>query len=438
MYDKTVLVVGAGPTGLTLAIELARRGVHCRVIDARATAFEGSRGKGLQPRTLEIFEDLGILGNILEAGGPYPKLKLHWGCLSLPLGFVGANARPTDAAPYPNAWMVPQASTERILRERLSALGVDIEFGTALVKFEQDGQGVVAALSTGEQLRASFLVGADGGHSTVRRTLGLRLEGSAIGDKTMHVADLDIDGLDRRYWHVWPFAKGGLIALCPLAGTPLFQMLSEAKVSLETLGEVIHKTSGHHLTRVAWMSTYRPSVRMVKRYRVGRVFLAGDAAHVHPPAGAQGLNTGVQDAYNLGWKMAQVVHGCPDSLLDTYEAERLPIAAAVLGLSKHLLQTRSLKRGMATDQLGLHYRTSSLSKGATHGALHAGDRMPDARLSDGSRLFEHLNGTQATELCMPDSTRILVRPDGYIGQIGGQSACEYFGMPVRKVHIAWP
>jgi 2-polyprenyl-6-methoxyphenol hydroxylase-like FAD-dependent oxidoreductase len=436
MYDKPVLVVGAGPTGLTLAIDLARRGVHCRVIDARTSAFEGSRGKGLQPRTLEIFEDLGVLNDILDAGGPYPKLRLHWGRLSLPLGFIGAKARPTDGVPYPNVWMMPQATTERILRERLNALGISVEFGSALLRFEQDADGVQAALSTGETLRASFLVGADGGHSTVRGALGLKLEGAALGDKPLHVADLGIDGLDRNHWHVWPFAKGGLIALCPLAGTTLFQLFSEAQVSPENIGEVILKVSGHHVSRVAWMSAYRPSVRMVNRYRVGKVFLAGDAAHVHPPAGAQGLNTGVQDAYNLGWKMAHVIHGCEDSLLDTYEAERLPIAAAVLGLSKRLLQTRSLKRGAATNQLALHYRSSSLSKGVSFGALRPGDRMPDARLPDGSRLFDHLRGPHATELCVKDGTRILIRPDGYVGQISGNPAAEYFGTPVRQVHCA--
>jgi hypothetical protein len=172
---------------------------------------------------------------------------------------------------------------------------------------------------------------------------------------------------------------------------------------------------------------------MVDRYRVGRVFLAGDAAHVHPPSGGQGLNTGVQDAYNLGWKLAHVARGGPDSLLDTYESERLPIAAAVLGLSKRLLKTRSLKRGDRTDQLALHYRSSPLSSGVTLGNLHPGDRMPDARLDDGSRLFDHLRGSHATELVTPEGARILVRPDGYVAHIGSTHLAEYAGEPVRQI-----
>ena len=303
--------------------------------------------------------------------------------------------------PYPNLWMVPQSRTEAILRERLRALGGEVEFGKALATFTQNEHGVDATLSTGETVRADFLVGCDGGHSTVRKALGLRLEGEAIDEKPMLVADVEVEGLDRRDWHLWPFVKGGMIGLCPLPNTSLFQFTSKGKTAQAGIEDVVHKLTGHRVERVAWSSIYQPAVRMVNRYRVGRVFLAGDAAHVHPPAGGQGLNTGVQDAYNLGWKLAHVARGGPDSLLDTYEAERLPIAAAVLGLSKRLYQTRSIKRGDATNQLALHYRTSPLSSGATLGSLHPGDRMPDARLDDGSRLFDHLRGPHATELVTP-------------------------------------
>jgi hypothetical protein len=172
---------------------------------------------------------------------------------------------------------------------------------------------------------------------------------------------------------------------------------------------------------------------MVDHLRVGRVFLAGDAAHLHPPTGGQGLNTGVQDAYNLGWKLAHVLRGGPESLLDTYEAERLPVAAAVLGLSKQLYRTRSLKRGEATNQLRLHYRTSTLSLGKPLGRLHPGDRMPDARLADGTRLFEQMRGTHATEFGTREGSRILIRPDGYIASIGTQRVTSYAGEPTHVV-----
>ena len=146
----------------------------------------------------------------------------------------------------------------------------------------------------------------------------------------------------------------------------------------------------------------------------------------------------MQDAYNLGWKLAHVARGGPDSLLDTYQAERLPIAAAVLGLTKRLHQVPSIKRGDATNQLALHYRTSPLSSGVALGSLHPGDRMPDARLDDSSRLFDHLRGTHATEIVTPKGPRILIRPDGYIAHIGSSHFAEYAGQPTRQVRVTFP
>jgi len=336
--------------------------------------------------------------------------------------------------------MAPQSRTEAILRERLQALGGRVEFNTAIetVKQEakQDEDGVEATFSTGETVRVDYLIGCDGGRSTVRKTLGLKLEGETIDEKPMLVADVEIAGLDRSDWHVWPLAKGGAMGLCPLPGTTLFQLTAKADAIGEDLEGAVRKTTGHRIERVAWRSIYQPAVRMVNRYRVGRVFLAGDAAHVHPPAGGQGLNTGVQDAYNLGWKLAHVMRGGPDSLLDSYESERLPIAAAVLGLSKRLLETRSIKRGDATNQLALHYRSSSLSSGEALGNLHPGDRMPDFRLADGSRLFEQMRGTHATEIATTEGPRILIRPDGYIAHIGGEHFAEYAGKPTRSIEGA--
>ncbi len=433
MYETTVLIVGAGPTGLTLAVDLARRGISFCLIEAAATPFEGSRGKGIQPRTLEIFDDLGVIGAILSGGSLYPKFRIHLGPFSLRAGSLGSHKEPTPSVPYPNIWMVPQARTEAILRKRLCALGGAVEFGNALAAFTQDEQGVDATLSTGRMLRAKYLVGCDGGHSTVRKVLGLRLEGQAIDEKPRPVADVEIEGLDRRDWHLWPFAKGGMIGLCPLPNTSLFQFTSAAQATGMDIAGAVHKATDHRVKRVAWSSIYQPAVRMVDRYRAGRVFLAGDAAHVHPPTGGQGLNTGVQDAYNLGWKLAHVARGGPDSLLDTYEAERLPIAAAVLGLSQRLYQTRSIKRGDATNQLAINYRTSPLSSGITFGTVQPGDRMPDARLEDGSTLFDHLRGHHATEIVTPEGPRILIRPDGYIAHIGSTHFGEYAGEPTHQV-----
>ena len=335
--------------------------------------------------------------------------------------------------------MVAQSRTEAILRDRLSEFGGRVEFGVALTGFVQTAQGVEATLSTGEILGAAYLVGADGGHSTVRKTLGLKLHGETVDPLLRLVADIEIDGLSHSYWHVWPLAKGGMLVLCPLAKTNLFQYVGVAQAAKMGIEAHVRETTGHAVTRIAWSSTYQPSARMVDRYRVGRVFLAGDAAHIHPPAGGQGLNTGVQDAYNLGWKLAAVMRGAPEALLDTYEEERLPIAAAVLGLSKHLHVTRSLKRGDATQQLLLHYRGSSLSSGEAFGGLHPGDRIPDARLDDGSRLFDHLRGPHATEVQMPEGTHILVRPDGYVARIDRNDTApvtNYASMPVKSVRVS--
>ena len=438
MYETRVIIVGAGPTGLTLALDLARRGISFRLIEAAETPFLGSRGKGIQPRTLEILEDLGVIDPILAAGGLYPKFRVHLGLFSLRAGSLGTRRQPAERVPYPNLWMLPQSRTESIMRERLCALGCQVEFGKALTTFRQDQRGINATLSSGEIIQAEFLVGCDGGHSTVRKTLGVNLQGEEIDKKPVLVADVEVEGLDRRDWHIWPITGGSPVSLCPLPGTELFQLTANAERIGPQIESAVHKATGHRVVRVSWSSIYRPAVRIVDRLRVGRVFLAGDAAHLHPPTGGQGLNTGIQDAYNLGWKLAHVLCGAPDSLLDTYEAERLPIAAAVLGLSKRLYQSRSVKRAGATDQLALHYRTSSLSTGVSIGSLHPGDRMPDGRLEDGGRLFDHLRGTHATEIVPPGGPRILIRPDGYIAYIGTTHFAEYFGEPTREVRWAIP
>jgi 2-polyprenyl-6-methoxyphenol hydroxylase-like FAD-dependent oxidoreductase len=435
MYDSDVVIIGAGPTGLTLALELARRGIAFRLIDQAEAPFAGSRGKGIQPRTLEILENLGVIKAILEAGMPYPRVRLHFGPLSLRFGSLGSNKPATEDVPYPNLWLVPQNCTESILRDRLVALGGHVEYGLAFKNAVQDEHGVQVHLSSGEFVRTQYVVGCDGGHSAVRKALGLSLRGETLDSKPVFVADVEVEGLDRTDWHVWPFAKGGSIGLCPLPNSALFQLTLQGEPA-ESIEAIVQRATKRGVRRIAWSSTYRPSVRMVDRYRKDRIFLAGDAAHVHPPAGGQGLNTGIQDAYNLGWKLASVLRGAPESLLDTYEAERLPVAAAVLGLSKHLHTTRSLKRGEATNQLALHYRSSTLSSGRPLGPLHPGDRMPDMRLADGTRLFEHLQGGHATEVTTREGLRILIRPDGYIASIGAEPTPVYMGGSVCTVQAS--
>ena len=435
MYETEIIVIGAGPTGLTLAIELARRSIDFRLLDAAEIPFAGSRGKGIQPRTLEVFHDLGVIQSIVSAGMPYPHMRVHLGPLSFGLGPMGGRRQATESTPYPNLWLVPQHRTEAILRERLAGLGGRVEFGTVFESLFQEEHAVTVRLSTGESLKAKYLVGCDGGHSAVRKAVGLALNGNALSDQLSFVADVEIPELDHGVWHVWPLAKGGPIALCPLPEESLFQMTSP-RAPMNSVEEAVERVTKHKVLRVHWSSSYRPASRMVGRYRADRIFLAGDAAHLHPPTGGQGLNTGVQDAYNLGWKLAAVLRGGAESLLDTYEEERLPVAAAVLGLSSRLYKTRSLKRGEATNQLALHYRASSLSSGAPMGQLHPGDRMPNVQLEDGIKLFDKMQGTHATEVITATGMRILVRPDGYIASIGRQPTERYAGEQTSSV--LWP
>jgi 2-polyprenyl-6-methoxyphenol hydroxylase-like FAD-dependent oxidoreductase len=432
MYDTQVIIIGAGPTGLTLGIELARRSIAFRLIDAAEGPQPGSRGKGIQPRTLEVFEDLGVIGAVLEAGTPYPRFRVHLGPLSLRLGPLGGLKQVTERVPYPNLWLVPQYRTEEILRQHLAQLGGQVEFGTAFERVAPGERGVQVQLSSGELVTAEYLIGCDGGHSAVRKALGLALRGETLDTEAGFIADVKVEELDHTDWQVWPLARGGAIGLCPLPDHSLFQMMSRGEPA-EAIEVAIQRVSGCPVTQIVWSSMYRPAVRMVDHLRVGRIFLAGDAAHLHPPTGGQGLNTGVQDAYNLGWKLAHVLRGGPQSLLDTYESERLPVAAAVLGRSKHIYRTGSLKRGEATNQLRLHYRTSALSSGKPFGRLHPGDRMPDLRLADGARLFEQMRGTHATEFITRDGTRILIRPDGYIGSIGRPPVATFAGEPTHRV-----
>lgn len=414
-----VLICGAGASGLTLAIELARRGVSFRLVEQKETPFHGSRGKGLQPRTLEVFEDLGILERIVAAGGPYPQPRSYrddGGYTESPLM---EHMDPTPAEPYPAAVMLPQYLTERVMRERLAELGQRPAFGHTLVGFEQDAEGVSARIAgpQGEQtLRARYLVGADGGRSTVRQTAGIDFPGRTLGARGL-VADVMLTGLERDAWHRFRESDPQRqIAICPLAGTELFQIQApvplegDIDVSVEGLAAMVAERTGRDDIRIAsvtWASAFHMHARLADRYRAGRVFLAGDAAHTHPPTGGQGLNTSVQDAYNLGWKLSAAIAGAPDALLDSYEQERRPIAADMLGLSTQLLDSLKrgdLRRGREVRQLDLGYQGSALAleRPKRASGLAAGDRAPDAPVRGAAgmpaRLFQLFKGTHWTLL----------------------------------------
>ncbi|GAA2831746.1 FAD-dependent monooxygenase [Kitasatospora sp. CM 4170] len=458
-----VLIVGAGPTGLTLAVDLARRGVDALLVEGAGELFPGSRGKGLQPRTLEVFEDLGVLPAVLAAGGGYPRM-LNWqdGERKGEWDLIRSN-EPHPTVPHPNIWMLPQWRTQQLLADRLAELGGRIRFGTALTGLEQHPDRVDARLTgpdgTGRTVSARYLVAADGGRSTVRRAAGVPMAGERVDPKPALVADVEVAGLDRGNWHVWQHAPGGALLLCPLPGTTAFQLFAQfgEEVEPDTSPEAVRGViaARTHLPaeaigEVHWASAFRPRAALAERFREGRVFLAGDAAHVHSPAGGQGLNTSVQDAYNLGWKLGQVLrHGAAEELLDSYEAERLPVAADVLEISTRLhraggVRDGRLRRGPWTEQLGLGYEDGPLTVEARtdlpEDALRAGERAPDAPLDGaGTRLFELFRGPHVTVLAVgrelpavPAGVRahrvdggvaaeaygrglFVVRPDGYLG-----------------------
>ncbi|MET0254736.1 MAG: FAD-dependent oxidoreductase [Luteibacter sp.] len=473
--ESEVLIAGAGPAGLTLAIELARRGVRHRIVDRRAEPFNGSRGKGLQPRTLEVFEDLGVLDRIFAAGGPYPPTWVHdaeGGHEGEPIAAGGSS----PGEPYGFPWMVMQSRTEAILRERLGELGGAVEWGMEIVGVAQDDlvhTRVRSALGEAT-IESRYLVGADGGRSTVRGLLGIDFPGRSLGVRAV-VADLRMSGLDTTYWHRFNQGEPGRqLLLCPLKGTDLIQLQAPVPLEgdtgsdVEALQALVVARTGRDDLRISgieWVSVYQMSARLAERYRVGRIFLVGDAAHIHPPTGGQGLNTSIQDAYNLGWKLAAVVAGAPDALIDSYEEERRPIAEAMLGLSTGLLRDAGqggMRRGRETQQLDIGYADSPLTIEAPFRSegVRAGQRAPDARLLTdggiGKRIFELTQGPHWTLIAFEtpvEATRfpaevhihrigehealrdsdgtfaatygahpgdwLLIRPDGYVGAIFG-------------------
>ncbi|WP_437933005.1 FAD-dependent oxidoreductase [Sorangium sp. So ce341] len=440
-FSTDVLIVGAGAAGLTLAIELARRGVAFRLIDRLDGPFPGSRGKGIQPRSQEVFEDLGILDRVVAAGGMYPPPREYRDDGGYEESQIMEPQAPTPGEPYLLPLLVPQFLTEAAMRERLAELGGAPEFGRELKSFEQDGEGVDARIAgpAGEEtVRARYLVGADGGRSVVRHALAIEFPGKTMGVRAV-VADVVLDGLSRDAWHRFnDRSMEKMMSLCPLAGTDMFQLQApvplegDVDLSAEGLTAMVAGRTGRGdvvIRSVSWASAYTMNARLADRYRDGRVFLVGDAAHIHPPTGGQGLNTSVQDAYNLGWKLAAVLAGAPETLLATYEEERRPIAAEVLGLTTKLLEAAKrgvMRRGREVHQLDLGYPESSLAmeKPKRSGGIRAGDRAPDAPVRGvagmPTRLFKLFQGPHWTLLGYGQDrlSAVAPRPGLHIHAVG--------------------
>lgn len=451
-----VLIVGAGPTGLSAAIALAHRGVRCRLIDAAEAPNPHSRALIVHARTLELLGFWGIASTLIRRGSP--SLRLETWVAKKPAVQVNIPDLGITDSPYPLLLSVSQAETEAVLAAHARRLGVVASRPCRLVGFTQDPEGVSAEVqspSGSETVRCRYLVGADGAHSVVRKVLGLSFEGGRYAQDFV-VADVEVEGVpDDRV--TLQLVRDRILAWFPLpTGMRLMTVrepceLEAGPPTLEELQARVDELSAYpaKLSGASWMSAFRLHHRGVDHYRRGRCFLAGDAAHIHSPAGGQGMNTGIQDAINLGWKLAQVVRDeAPPELLDSYEEERLPVGHKLLSFTDRAFSfftstnplvwtLRDLAVGQVApwlvasperrarafrfaSQLGIRYRHSLLTRSAG-ASPHPGpgERLPDAQVADpngaDARLHHHLDGVRWLLLA-------LVGPEAVAGELAAYDA----------------
>jgi 2-polyprenyl-6-methoxyphenol hydroxylase-like FAD-dependent oxidoreductase len=449
--ETDVLIVGAGPTGLMLANQLARRGVRARIVDRHAGPSLQTRALGVQARTLEIYSQLGIADRALELGKRAVGANM-WAhgerTARVPLGDIGR-----DLSPYPFLLILGQDDNERLLGEALRNQGMAVEWNTELVGLSQDGDRVLTQLKHPDgsvtSVSAAWVAGCDGARSAVRELNGIAFQGAPYED-VFFVADTRMTGPmvpDELNVYLW---RRGFHLFFPMRGTDHWRVVGILPPALRgrddlTLDEVIpsiREQAGSGLTfqSCSWFSTYRIHHCRAQRFRDRGCFLLGDAAHIHSPVGAQGMNTGLQDAYNLGWKLALVVSGRANAaLLDSYENERVPVAQKLLSTTDRafalvvsdgslagLFRTRVLPRLLALamtvepiqriafrtiSQTGIRYPQSPLSEnrpGLPGRAPRAGDRFPWLKLkfsigSDPEDLYRRLDGTRFTLLIIGQS-----------------------------------
>jgi len=500
MAQTDVLIIGAGPTGLVLALWLARLGVRVRIVDKTAEPGTTSRALAVQARTLELYQQLDLTDAVVTRGHRVPAVNL-WvkgeAVARLPFERVGSHL-----TPYPFLHIFPQDQHERLLIERLGAFGVEVERRTELVNFTNRENGITARLRGpgGQQVdcEAKYIAGCDGARSTVREAIGTGFPGGTYR-QVFYVADVEAAG---------PAANGELhvdldeadfLGVFPLAGEGKARLIGTVRderadrADTLTFKDVSDRAINHlkvQVNKVNWFSTYHVHHRVTQHFRKGRAFLLGDAAHIHSPAGGQGMNTGIGDAINLAWKLAAVVAGrAPDQLLDSYEAERIGFARRLVATTDRVfsfatsegrladfLRTRVapllIPRVIAFEpvrefmfrtvsQIMLNYRNGPLSRG-TAGHVHGGDRLPWARV-DGADNFAtlatldwqvHVYGAAKAELaawCAAQNVPLhvfdwrpahemaglgrdalyLLRPDTYVALADGAGAADvlerYFG-----------
>ena len=488
-----VLVVGAGPTGLALALQAHAHGAQVRIVERRPQAFRRSRAFLTHPRTLEVLRPLGVTDELMARSPAAGSACLHLGGRSVPLGTGGLSLPGT---PFPPLTLLRQMDVEEVLAGALADRGIAVERGTELVDLtEDDGATCVALRSPAgvERLTVPALAGCDGVESTVRRLAGIGWPGGEYRREVV-LADLDLAGdLEPDIAHLVP-GRGGLVFAFPLGeggatwrflatrrvgGNPIPPGRDGPSLAQGELQDLLDRSGlGARITRSVWSTRVRLQHRVATRYRRGPVFLAGDAAHASSPAGGQGMNTGIQDAANLGWKLAFARRSCdPDGLLDTYERERRPVAQQTLALTHllfwaesstdpvaallrgtlaplaapmvpALLRNRTLTRAALRllSGVGIGYRGSPLSVDAVAGSaggFRAGDRLPDRTVvgEGASRPLHELLARPGVHVLLPAGVEsplapgplvhehrltgwpgrglVAVRPDGHVGFRGG-------------------
>ncbi len=395
----TVAIVGAGPTGLLLAGDLARAGVDVTVLERRGTESNLTRAFGVHARTLEHLDARGLADEVVAGGAPVERLRL-FDHLRLDLSRL-----PTR---FPYLLITPQFNVERALEKRAAVAGARIVRGAQVTALRQDPDGVELTVD-GATVRADYVVGADGVHSVVRGALGLPFPGRSVL-KSIMLADvrlarppedvLAVNGVGDAFAFVAPFGDGWHRVF---AWDRRGELPDTAPVTIEEIRGVLRRALGTDfgLQEARWVSRFHSDERQAPRYRVGRVFLAGDAAHVHSPAGGQGMNTGLQDAANLGWKLAAAALGrAPDGLLDTYESERHPVGRLVLRSSGAIIRMAMIRSGagrLARNVIGgAALRLPPVARKAAGTISGIGidypraPRTQDVDLSDSRRLYEVL------------------------------------------------
>jgi 2-polyprenyl-6-methoxyphenol hydroxylase-like FAD-dependent oxidoreductase len=348
MYDTDVLVIGAGPSGLTLAASLVNKGVATTVVDAQAAGANTSRAAVVNARTLEVLDDLDVSRRLVKEGVQAPRFTIRDGRrLLIPVDF---SVLPTD---YPYSLMVPQATTERLLLDRLTELGGTVIRPKTLASVRQDANGATATFDDGDVITARYVVGADGIHSTVREQAGIGFEGG-VYQESFTLADVRLGGEVPTDEVILFWAKAGLTVVAPLPGD-IFRIVAPVpdapeEPSAEFIQQLLDERglgAGRMVvTDVIWGSRFRIHHRVADTYRAGRLLLAGDAAHVHSPAGGQGMNLGIQDGVALADALAAVLGGAPESVLDDYSAARRPIAQQVVEMTDRLTRLATLPRAL--------------------------------------------------------------------------------------------